>query len=327
MNTAPYPWQLDAWKRLHAAREAGRLPHALLISGDEGVGKRHFVRQFAHSLLCTSPDTDQRACGSCRACRFLAGESHPDFRYLEPEAEGKPIKVEAVRDFAAWSVLTAQEGGLHITILQPADALNAAAANALLKTLEEPVGGNLILLISSRPAMLPATIRSRCQGLVLSLPSSTDAEKWLEAQRPGEPWPRLLRLAHGAPLAAMTLADIDALTVRDECFRRFEALCLGRADAASVAESWVGDSYRQIVRWFASWIGDITRMGLGAEVRQLENPDLAAALQPLVVKVDLRAMMRIQDRANLIARAGQNDNLNPQMQLEDLLLELLENLR
>ena len=327
MNDAPYPWQMPQWRRLQQARTAARLPHALLITGQAGLGKGAFALALARSLLCHAPDPEGRACGHCRSCRFLAADTHPDLRRLEPEEEGKPIKVDAVRELSAWSVLTPQEGALRATVIWPADAMNPAAANGLLKTLEEPVKGNHLLLVSSRPAAMPATVRSRCQKVLLSLPDPGQAVDWLERQRPGESWEKLLRLARGGPLGALQLAGTDALAQREACFAEFQALCGGAADAADVAAAWTEGPTEQIVGWFASWLGDIARLRLGGEPGQLENPDLVAALQQLGAKVDLASLMKIQERAPAVALAGQRDNLNRQMQVEDLLLEFMESLK
>ena len=327
MNGAPFPWQMPQWQRLRQARAAGRLPHALLITGPAGLGKEAFALALARSLLCHAPDPEGRACGHCRSCRFLAADTHPDLRRLEPEEEGKPIKVDAVRELSAWSVLTPQEGALRATVISPADAMNPAAANGLLKTLEEPVKGNHLLLVSSRPAAMPATVRSRCQKVLLTLPDPEQAVDWLENQRSGGAWEKLLRLARGAPLAALQLAGTDALAQRDACFTGFQALCAGAADAADVASAWMEGPTEQIIDWFASWLGDIARLRLGGEPGQLENPDLVAALQQLGAKVDLAPLMKIQERAPAVALAGQRDNLNRQMQVEDLLLEFMEALK
>ncbi|RMG36493.1 MAG: DNA polymerase III subunit delta', partial [Gammaproteobacteria bacterium] len=143
------PWQTDRWEELVARRRSGRFPHALLLSGPQGIGKRQFAHRVAAALVCDATDPAAAPCGSCRSCRLVRSGTHPDIRWLTPEAEGKAIRVDAVRSLIDQSSLTTQAQGMRVFIVEPADAMNAAAANALLKTLEEPPASSCLLLVSS----------------------------------------------------------------------------------------------------------------------------------------------------------------------------------
>ena len=162
------PWHSEAWTSLRARLSRGALPHALLLCGPEGLGKRAFAEAFVALALC-----EQRgdvACGRCRACQLLAAGSHPDrVRVgLEERDDGKlrsEIVVEQIRRLSERLAMTPQFGGLQLVLIDPAEAMNAAAANALLKTLEEPTRGTVIVLVSNAPGRLVATIRSRCQRI------------------------------------------------------------------------------------------------------------------------------------------------------------------
>jgi len=223
-----YPWQNDALEMLRSKR--ARLPHALLICGPAGIGKLTLAEHFAQGLLCEGKDGAQAPCGKCEGCRWFAAGSHPDFRILEPEAlarqpaagadeseesavtptrAAKPsleIKVDQIRAMDGFLNLKSHRGGRRVALVHPAEAMNANAANALLKGLEEPPENAMFLLVSHRPGRLLATIRSRCVAVPVGIPDPGEALAWLQVQglRDAAPW---LAFASGAPLAALKLAQ------------------------------------------------------------------------------------------------------------------------
>ena len=156
------PWLRGIWAQLAPALAAGRLPHALLLAGPEGLGKMAFAQALGEALLCESPRPDHHACGHCRACRLLAAGSHPDLHVVVPAEEGKAIRVDAIRELIGFAALTPQFGGRRVLRLAPAELLNVNAANALLKTLEEPPPHVKFLLATTDPQKLPVTVLSRC---------------------------------------------------------------------------------------------------------------------------------------------------------------------
>ena len=204
----PYPWHGDAWTALDASRRAGTLPHALLIAGAADIGKLRFARAFSALMLCA--DARGRACGHCRSCRLIAAGSHPDLMAIQPEERGKAIRIDAVRELREFCAGRPHQGGWRVILMEPADALNANAANALLKTLEEPGAQTLLMLVSAQPGLLPATVRSRCRLLRLPTPPGAQALPWLREQLPPETDAEsLLRRAGGRPLRALALVSGD----------------------------------------------------------------------------------------------------------------------
>lgn len=163
-----------------------RMPHALLLKGPRGVGKLEFALHVAQSLLCEQTGDDGMACGQCASCRWYAQDSHPDFRLIQPQAlseseesddketsKKKPsqqISVEQIRTLTDFANLSAHQGGFRVVVIHPAESMNSNAANALLKTLEEPAGNMMILLVSHKPQQLLPTILSRCMALPMPLP-------------------------------------------------------------------------------------------------------------------------------------------------------------
>ena len=249
------PWHVEPWAQMRGCLAAGRMPHALLLAGPAGLGKRAFAERLARRLLCTTPTADGEACGRCRGCVLYAAGTHPDLLRvgLELNREGKPrseIVIDQVRRLCDRLVLSSQFGGWKVALLDPADALNAAAANALLKTLEEPTRDALLLLLADAPTRLPATIRSRCRRLSFRLPARTEAQAWLASQDLADA-PAALDAAAGNPGLALRQSADGALQRRDAVRRDLAALVAGRADAQALAQGWQQDDPAQRL-WFAA---------------------------------------------------------------------------
>ncbi|HET7361962.1 MAG TPA: DNA polymerase III subunit delta' [Burkholderiales bacterium] len=223
-----HPWNEPIFEALKRTRK--RLPHALLIHGPRGVGKLALAERLAQFLLCEHAEPDARPCGKCDGCRWYLGGNHPDFRRLEPEAiakippvdaeeeEGSEaparrtkqpslfITVEQVRSLAGFLNLRSHRGALRVALLHPAEDLyQPNAANALLKSLEEPPAGAIFILVSHRPARLLPTVRSRCVAVPVPIPPQDVALRWLAGQgvQNAERW---LAFAGGAPLQALAYA-------------------------------------------------------------------------------------------------------------------------
>jgi DNA polymerase-3 subunit delta' len=273
-------WHAQDWQRLLARRAQDRLPHALLLSGAAGLGKRAFAAAFVATLLCErrGEHDEGLACGQCRACALLEAGSHPDSVRvtLELRDDGAPrteITVDQIRVLGERLALTPQFGGLQIVLIDPADAMNASAANALLKTLEEPTPATVIALIADRPARLPATIRSRCQRIDFHLPPRAQALAWLAQQGvEAKAAAKALAVAAGNPGVALELARSDGLKLHAEVDADLRALFDGTAAASQIANRWSkSDPERRL--WLAA-------MQLGDNARALtapaELPKLAA---------------------------------------------------
>jgi DNA polymerase-3 subunit delta' len=315
------PWHDEQWRFLQQALLQGRLSHALLLSGPPGLGKRVFTLAFAQSLLCTDRDGEGLPCGICRQCELTLSGNHPDFRWLSPDPESKSgeITVDAVRVLTASVSLTAHGGSNKIIAIQPAHRMNNAAANSLLKTLEEPTPGTLILLLTDQPGRLLPTIRSRCQKVNFPPPARETAIAWLSDKvSHGDPQ-LLLNLANGAPLKALALDDSDLLNARKEMLTGFMQLLGGRRDPVGLARGWGGFDRVLLLEWLAGWVIDLIRLSQGGGMGQLFNRDHAQALQKTADKLNSKALhdylLQVYD-----ARRHVESNLNPQLALEKLLV-------
>jgi DNA polymerase-3 subunit delta' len=251
------PWLADSWRQLSGALEQRRLHHGLLFTAPAGYGKRALAQALAAAALCQQLRPDGHACGTCRACLLRIAGTHPDLARVtfELRDDGKPrteITIDQMRALSQRLALSSQFGGLQIALIDPADRLNASAANALLKTLEEPTSSTIILLVADEPARLPATIRSRCQRIDIRAPTREEALAWLRSQRlDGAQASAALDASLGNPGQALAWSTDDMLPLRKACADDLAALARGRRTAADVAEAWAAD--RPDARlWFAA---------------------------------------------------------------------------
>ena len=206
MTKSPlFPWQERQWQAIERLLDNGRLPHALLLSGPAEMGKKAFAMALVARLLCASPGAG-RACGICKSCTLINGDVHPDFYLLEPEDMGKSISVASIREVTSFAAKTALLGAWRAVLVAPAEAMTLSAANALLKTLEEPGNNTLLVLVHHQQGDLLATISSRCQSLLFPVPASVIALEWLEANCKADNYSALLAAADGRPLRAARIA-------------------------------------------------------------------------------------------------------------------------
>ena len=241
------PWQRGVYQQACAALDAGRLGHGLLFCGPAQLGKRAVAERLAQRVLCQQRGADGEPCGQCRSCHLLASGTHPDFQVVSfvPNKEGTRLRteivIEQIRRLSEQMTLTPQYGVAQIAIIDPADAINHAACNALLKTLEEPVPGRYLWLVSAHPARLPATIRSRCQRLESRLPAQADALAWPKAQGHADATAaEALDAARGHPGLAHEWLQGDGLKLRREVAADLAKLGRGDAGAVETAQRWAG---------------------------------------------------------------------------------------
>jgi DNA polymerase-3 subunit delta' len=303
------------------------VPHAVLIAGPAGLGKRALAGDIGAALLCDARRPDGRACGACRACRLLAAGTHPDFRLISFEVNEDTDKlrteivVEQIRRLRDAMAQTSQFGGWRVALFDPADGMNTASFNALLKTLEEPAARAVLLLVSDRPALLPATIRSRCQRIELRFPPRAEALAWLAAGGLAEPLAiEALDLAAGNPGLAREYAEPAARARFEASVRDLVAVGSGKASAQDTALAWLKDKDEAGARLLLA--AQAVRVAAWAARGQGGASKTLAALAGLTAGADFPKLAAWWDRAN-----GLREQLRQPLRHDLLLLELLRDFR
>jgi len=333
--SALYPWHGTAWQQWQQLRE--RLPHAILFYGAQGTGKTDFAEACAAALLCETPLADGHACGSCIACGWFSQYSHPDYRRVRPEAleeeggetdeEGeskkskstkapsKDIKIDQVRALGDFMNISTHRSGMRVVLLHPAEALNTAAANSLLKMLEEPPPHTTFLLVSNGLDRLLPTILSRCRKFALPMPERAEALQWLAAQdvKDAEGW---LAEQGGAPLAAWEASQGDSREAMDMLLRQLSQPSV--ESALKTAEALQKTPVTDLVAWQQRWLYDVLSSKLSGTIRYY--PRYRKELDKLTQRVEtatlLGAIKAVGER-----RAIADHPLAPKLFIEDMLLE------
>lgn len=323
-------WLFDTLDSLLAGQAS--LHHALLLTGPSGIGKEWLARQLAAALLCERGTG--RACGACASCRWCATDSHPDCRVVRPAADeaesadaetviakgttkpSREIRIEQIRGLSGFTETASHRGGRKIVLITPADAMNSASANALLKTLEEPHPGTHFLLVSSRPERLAATVRSRCRKIQIPAPPPGLSKAWVmkvtgaDASRVAA-W---LAYASGAPLRAVELAQSDAGRVLE---RLVEVIGGLPGDALGSAEALAEHEPRVWAHALHAWCIDLARCAAGASPAKF--PRHATRLAELGRAVDREALYAYEAWLSGLARVVTHP-LSPKLLAEDALL-------
>jgi DNA polymerase-3 subunit delta' len=323
------PWQRDAARSMLERRAI--FPHALLLHGARGVGKHALALNLAQGLLCESPRDDGLACGTCPGCTLAVAGQHPDLMRIELlliDTEEDTLEVvdtiaiDRIRALTDFVQLTSHRQRAKIAVIAPAERMNAAAANALLKTLEEPPHGTYLILVSDEPGRMPPTLRSRCRKLAAPLPTREESLAWLAAQRVELP-ELVLAQAAGAPLRALALGDpivqserrawLAALAVPERL--SVPALAM-RIDTGGKDERRARLAHA--LEWLIAWTADLARVAAGGTVRL--NPDAAAPLARLSTRVAPMPLFRYH-RTLLQQRAMQSHPLQSRLVAEAMLLD------
>lgn len=286
------PWLATPLAQIHRRFKKNSLPHALLVHGAPGSGKRLLVEAIVALLLCestfesaTADDSPAlQACGICNACSQLRSGNHTDYRLLVPTEDRKIIRVGDTREFVNWALLTANSrNGVKVGVIDSVDIMNINAANSLLKTLEEPAAGTFIICIANWPGSLPATITSRCQLLPVPSSRGPDVERWLKSAGITDPAVALQR-ADGAAVRALDEQSPGREQQRVRLQRSFCDIVSARAGITVWVERLAKETPGDCLQAYLSFTADILRVKQGAEqyCRHLDLVDEWKNVAPLL---------------------------------------------
>jgi DNA polymerase-3 subunit delta' len=298
-----YPWLADAWQLFTDRLVEGRLPHAILLQGPAGTGKHQLALAMAETLLCIEPREPPASCGECRSCALFRSGAHPEWFPLAPREGKHQITVEAVRELTSALGFTTTISPRKVALLSPAEAMNRNAANALLKSLEEPPGETVLLLVAHDPTRLPVTIRSRCQTISVALPEWSVGLAWLASEKSLEPASAqaAMAAAGGAPLRAAGYAESGQVEEHQKLQASLERLRRRPQAATSMAAELAAIPADTLWQWLstaaAGALREASRRRAGFDrhaARQLSLLQQAADRNRLLAQTAVRQDLLIQ---------------------------------
>mgnify|MGYP001189452504 CR=1 FL=1 len=325
--TYPYPWQRTQWAQIERCIWKSQWPHGLLLAGPPDTGKIQFAVSMTQWLLCTNSNKHDGPCDECRSCKLFLAHTHPDFFEVSPPEPGKQLGIESIRDLIRNLSLTAFSGPYKVAHIISADRMTIPAANALLKTLEEPPGNTILLLIADRLGGLPKTVISRCQRIAFPVPNAATVRPWLSKKiTDTDLVDRYLGVATGRPLLALRYAQSPESCHRNSVFLPFFSLLSGQTvSSMEVANKWRKLGFEEVCGWLITFLSDVIRLKSTGCLNFLANSDLEEPMKALASRLDLHSLFRLMDlvndtRINHSSRVGLNDQLG----LEALAIEVKE---
>ena len=253
LSERPLPWLSSSYERVVEMFRHGRLPHALLIEGGEGIGKRSLALMLSAFVLCERNQQQDMPCGQCKHCALFQNGSHGGFKEIRRGEKDSVIKIDAIRRLSDFAAGTSYLGGYKVVLVNPAEDMNISAANALLKTLEEPSASTFIILISHSGGRLLPTIRSRCQSLTVGMPTPETVVPWLVSGSENDESDvrRAVAITSGSPLSALTLLENNSLERLDRMLADLSQVLKRAVPLSEVAERWAKDELKDYLLWLS----------------------------------------------------------------------------
>lgn len=327
------PWHEHIWQQWLSYLKNQMLPNALLLFGIPGLGKQTFARRIINNLLCTNPISSGDACEACHSCYLFKAGSHPDFIMLDSN-NNKSISIEKIRELQEIFNFTASCFNYKVALINNADYLSTNSANCLLKTMEEPPGKSLLILVSNQLSSVPITIRSRCRLVRFSIPDRVQATTWLtKLINNNNRAQLLLNIAGGAPLVALNLADLKCWNQRYRLIENYIQFLSGKLEFVHIAKLWMEGKLFENTNWLMSVHTDIIRISLLPNLDLCNsdmhnslicNSDMYNLLKSLIGKFPLMKHFEFLDYLLKINSLYSRSNVNIQMILESYLVSIAQ---
>ena len=316
LSTKICPWLAEPLAHLEKARHEERFAHGWILAGPPGLGKINLALVAAERLLnpqAAAPETlEPQEAASAMAQRHEPADHHPDLHWIFPGNDKRTLIVDQIREMASTLALTSLGGLAKVVVLEPADAMTISAANALLKTLEEPTERTYLLLVTHQPGQLPATVRSRCQALPVPVPEKTMVLDWLASSNSGvneRDWIQLLALSEGAPFRAIAFHDSDYINKTRALDTLFHGIHERELDPQSVADDWLKDDLELALSWLAARLRWAIRARIAPEasnpITDLNSDSLHNVWQELTPRT---LFQRLQHTEMVLSQLGRGIN-------------------
>ncbi|KJY83466.1 DNA polymerase III subunit delta' [Vibrio galatheae] len=307
-----YPWLLPLWQEWQSNLQADRFSNAALLIAQEGMGSEQLVEHFSRAVMCQNYPAE--ACGFCHGCQLMESNSHPDYHIIKPEKEGKSITVEQIRQCNRIAQESSQLSGMRLFVIEPAEAMNESAANALLKTLEEPSATCLFLLVTHRASALLPTITSRCQQWSLSTPETQVITQWLSKAAQKNVPEYAAHLNNNAPLATLDFINQDKVSQYLAIESQLIAHCQNQADVTKLAKE-LASHPAESLHWLWYLLTDAQKVHFG-----LTQPFFTPGAAKLAKVMEYRKLYsQTQALAKLVEQFRLHSGLNAELLILDWL--------
>jgi len=329
------PWLADPLTQFESHKKEGRLAHGWLIAGQQGLGKLNLALVMANRLV--NPEThwpqilDSREAETAMATRHEPQDHHPDLHWIRPEEGKRTISVDRIKGGNQKKItgisqalqLTSHGGNAKVAVLEAADTMTKEAANALLKTLEEPSRNTYLFLVAHQPGRLPSTIRSRCQFLSVKGPGREASLAWLSSfdqTASLSDWSTLLDLTDRSPLQALRLYTEGFLAKNKEYLDFLDGVSKNKLDPQKVADQWVKEDLDLALTWLIKQLRKVIHLRLSSRLLETDKTDNDRALTTIMNRISIRKLFQIHDKSEyLILSLGRG--INSELALKALLLE------
>jgi len=261
-----YPWHKSAWEKFTVARKTNHLPHALILTGQQGVGKKILATKMIKSLLCLN-SVNCIPCNQCKACKTYKAGAHPDYLEVTLEEEKQQISIAQIRNLSDFLTRSRSFDGYRVILLHPVERMNNNAANSLLKSLEEPTKNTIIILLANSISQVLPTIKSRCQQLFLPIPGYTDTIEWLNQNNPNQDIQSkdLLELAYNSPILALNI-KLELYEQRNSFAQDLLSVINDSQPITKIAKKWEKHDLKDLLHWQVSWLQLLIKKQYSGEI-------------------------------------------------------------